>query len=194
MDKVYLGFGPSSLSLLHVRLCESYWPPRTDNLTTCLTDLSNTASSIIHSLCICCIYIIHIYRIYIRTIDLTISGHLNVRMDTQKQGKSATWLVLFHSPFAAETLSSSVWWIWWIFEFQLPWAPATLRQDMKCYDRGDECQKVRDRWEAVGKKAIPKKFAHVCAFLWCVQCVTCQCSCFFLSWIDKLLKNSRGKL
>lgn len=45
------------------------------------------------------------------------------RMDTQKQGKSATWLVLFHSP-----------------------------QDMKCYDRGDECQKVRDRWEAVGRK------------------------------------------
>ena len=24
---------------------------------------------------------------------------------------------------------------------------------MKCYDRGDECQKVRDRWEAVGRKA-----------------------------------------
>lgn len=27
-----------------------------------------------------------------------------------------------------------------------------LRQDMKCYDRGDECQRVRDRWEAVGRK------------------------------------------
>ena len=30
---------------------------------------------------------------------------------------------------------------------------------MKCYDRGDECQKVRDRWEAVGRKAR-------CATIW----------------------------
>ncbi|CAJ1351888.1 unnamed protein product [Effrenium voratum] len=45
------------------------------------------------------------------------------RMDTRQKGKSATWLVLFHSP-----------------------------QEMKCYDRGDECQRVKDRWEAVAKK------------------------------------------
>ncbi len=39
IDKGHLGFCLSSLSLLHVRLCESYWPPRTANLTTFLTDL-----------------------------------------------------------------------------------------------------------------------------------------------------------
>lgn len=46
-----------------------------------------------------------------------------VRMETKKKGKSSTWLVLFHSP-----------------------------SEMKCYDRGDECQRVKDRWEAVGRK------------------------------------------
>lgn len=62
---------------------------------------------------------------------------------------------------------------------------------MKCYDRGDECQKVRDRWEAVGKKAIPKKLAHICG----VSNVSrVSFRFFFLSWIDKLLKNTRSKL
>ena len=44
--------------------------------------------------------------------------NLNVRMDTQKQGKSATWLVLFHSPLVAETLGSSVSWISEFHELQ----------------------------------------------------------------------------
>ena len=26
------------------------------------------------------------------------------------------------------------------------------RSEMKCYDRGEECQRVKDRWEAVGRK------------------------------------------
>ena len=29
---------------------------------------------------------------------------------------------------------------------------AIARSEMKCYDRGDECQRVKDRWEAVGRK------------------------------------------
>ncbi|CAE8726222.1 unnamed protein product [Polarella glacialis] len=45
------------------------------------------------------------------------------KMDTQRMGKSFTWLVLFHSPRA-----------------------------MDCKQMGEECTRVRERWNAVGKK------------------------------------------
>eukprot|EP00930_Biecheleria_cincta_P105325 TRINITY_DN97986_c0_g1_i1.p1 TRINITY_DN97986_c0_g1~~TRINITY_DN97986_c0_g1_i1.p1 ORF type:complete len:407 (-),score=100.53 TRINITY_DN97986_c0_g1_i1:31-1218(-) len=54
------------------------------------------------------------------------------KMNTKRKGKSATWLVLFHSP-----------------------------QQMKCEERGAECTKIKERWDAIATKVPQVSKAHV---------------------------------